>query len=186
MGRKELDKAGGIMTGSASGMICGADRDRHQGERIRQGRRKMEGHKRTSGKTAQKRNPGGSASEPISRKIQMDRLRFSPSCGRPDAFPLAKKKIFFNRHCHQEQCCVSTDGKQIMPQPLSGRKESEMENNKMMNEEQTRINEEIPSELLDMITGGEDKKAGYTCKFCGRTFMTITSIAAHVSSTHRN
>lgn len=44
--------------------------------------------------------------------------------------------------------------------------------------------EQISPEMMEMISGGEGG-SGYTCKICGKTFMTITSIAAHMSSVHK-
>lgn len=41
----------------------------------------------------------------------------------------------------------------------------------------------LTPEEMENISGGAGE--GYTCKYCGKTFMTITSIAAHVSSVHR-
>lgn len=63
-----------------------------------------------------------------------------------------------------------------------------MEKN-MMNPEELNNTEEkielIAPEILDMISGSEGQ-SGYTCKICGQTFRTITSIACHMSSVHKN
>lgn len=59
-----------------------------------------------------------------------------------------------------------------------------MEKNMMeaqgMNEEKI----ELTPEMLEKIASGEGG-SGYTCKICGKTFMTITSIACHMSSVHK-
>ncbi len=70
-----------------------------------------------------------------------------------------------------------------MRKPQSSRKEMNMSENKM--EEIYKTVEEIPAEVLDQITAGEGEQKGYTCKYCGKTFMTITSVACHVSSVHK-
>lgn len=62
-----------------------------------------------------------------------------------------------------------------------------MSENMMANNEQ-KMDEriELTPELLELITGSEGANNEYTCKICGQTFRTITSIACHMSSVHKN
>ena len=59
---------------------------------------------------------------------------------------------------------------------------------KMMVNNEEKMNEriELTPELLEMIVGCEGANNEYTCKICGRTFKTVTSIACHMSSVHSN
>lgn len=53
---------------------------------------------------------------------------------------------------------------------------------------ETKVNgelEEIPADMMDEIFAGEGENQGYACKYCGRTFKTITAVAAHVATAHR-
>ena len=61
-----------------------------------------------------------------------------------------------------------------------------MDEKKMDNgvEEIYKSEAEIPAELLDMITGGAGEE-GYTCKYCGKVFSSITSVACHISAKHK-
>ena len=54
----------------------------------------------------------------------------------------------------------------------------------MMN---TMKNKKLSVEELAMVNGGireEKPKGPFTCKVCGREFLTITSIACHCSAEH--
>ncbi len=60
--------------------------------------------------------------------------------------------------------------------------DEKMKGNEM--EEIYKSEEEIPAELLEMITGGAGEE-GYKCKYCGKVFSSITSVACHISSAHK-
>ena len=51
----------------------------------------------------------------------------------------------------------------------------------------TMINKKLNDEEMVMVSGGireEKPKGPFTCKVCGKTFGTITSIACHCSAEH--
>ena len=46
--------------------------------------------------------------------------------------------------------------------------------------------EEIPAEIMDMISGGESWKDGFRCDKCNQCFRSLYEVASHIESVHRN
>ena len=46
--------------------------------------------------------------------------------------------------------------------------------------------EEIPAEIMDMISGGESWKHGFRCKECNQCFNSPYDLAYHITTAHRD